>query len=89
MINESSQEQMTKGTYDTDKYHYDIQYTYKDSKLTELTIMIKDKKGAYLGNARINSSFTLMLQDPLTIMDHIQIIKNLYDEIVNKITSKS
>ena len=59
LIKVNSQETLVKGSYQTEKYIYNVEYNYADGKATRIAISILDAiTNMYIGNATYTESNT-------------------------------
>lgn len=80
---------VAKGQYKTDKYAYNVSYSYSDGKVTDFGVQIMDLDGGYLGQASIgDDTSSVTVRDQSTLQEHTGVVAQLYAEAEANVAAK-
>ena len=89
LITVNSKETLAKGSYQTDKYIYNVEYNYADGKVTRIAITICDgatKNQIGMASYSDNNTNITMYGDGKT-KDHETVLEQLHQEVIATVTT--
>ena len=89
LITLNSKETLAKGSYQTGKYIYNVEYNYADNKLIKISIYICDgatKSQIGMAGYSDNNTNITMYGDGKT-KDHEAVLEQLHQEVITTITT--
>ena len=91
LITVNSKETLAKGSYQTDKYIYNVEYNYADGKVIKISIAICDgatKNQIGMAGYSDNNTNITMYGDGKT-KDHETVLEKLHQEVITTVTTEA